>query len=160
MFVSESSIMLYNFIIFYISSIFFYFLLKKRFSEKLSVVGLLFWILSPRIFANSFYNNLDIPFMCFLIFSMNYGMRLFQSPNIKNAVLFSAFSAIAIDIRIMGIIVPFLTFSSIFFYLALKRENLKNYRLPILVSFFLMPFFIILFFPSLWEDPINNFIRT
>ena len=149
------------FLIFFLSLISFFQLAQGRFSNwKLSLLGVLILFLSPRIFANSFYNNLDIPFMCFLIFSMNYGMHLFQSPNIKNAVLFSAFSAIAIDIRIMGIIVPFLTFSSIFFYLALKRENLKNYRLPILVSFFLMPFFIILFFPSLWEDPINNFIST
>ena len=83
-----------------------------------------------------------------------------KNPNLKNAVLFSIFSAIAIDIRIMGIIVPFLTFSIIFFYLAIKKENLKNYYIPILVSFFLMPLFIILFFPSLWEDPINNFIST
>ena len=98
--------------------------------------------------------------MCFLIFSIDYGMRLFKNPNLKNAVLFSIFSAIAIDIRIMGIIVPFLTFSIIFFYLAIKKENLKNYYIPILVSFFLMPLFIILFFPSLWEDPINNFIST
>ena len=36
----------FNFLIFFVSSIFFYLLLKKRFSKELSVIGLLFIILS------------------------------------------------------------------------------------------------------------------
>ena len=57
----------FNFFIFFISGIFFYLLLKKRFSIKLSIIGLLFWILSPRIFAESFYNMKDIIFLSFFI---------------------------------------------------------------------------------------------
>jgi hypothetical protein len=59
---------LFNFLIFFISSIFFYFILKKRFSNNLSLVGLLFLILSPRIFAESFYNMKDIVFLSFFYY--------------------------------------------------------------------------------------------
>ena len=50
----------FNFLIFYISTIFFFLLLKKRFTTNLSIIGLIFLILSPRIFADSFYNMKDL----------------------------------------------------------------------------------------------------
>ena len=57
----------FNFLIFYISTIFFFLLLKKRFSTNLSIIGLIFLILSPRIFADSFYNNKDLVFLSLFI---------------------------------------------------------------------------------------------
>ena len=87
----------FNFIIFFLSLISFFQLAQTRFKNwKISLLGVLFLFLSPRIFANSFYNSTDLIFMCFIIFSMNSGMRLFQNPNFVNSFLFSFFSALAI----------------------------------------------------------------
>ena len=105
----------FNFIIFYISSIFFYLLLKKRFSRKLSVVGLFFWILSPRIFADSFYNMKDLIFLSFFVISLFFAIKFLNTPSYKNAFLSSLACALAIDVRILGIIVPFIIF--VFFIL-------------------------------------------
>ena len=54
---------LLNFIFFFIGSIFFYKLLLNRFSDyKISLIGTLFFVLSPRIYGHGFFNMKDIIF--------------------------------------------------------------------------------------------------
>ena len=51
------------FLIFFISLIFFFKILNRRFNSwQYSILGTSLFFLTPRIFANSFYNNMDIPF--------------------------------------------------------------------------------------------------
>jgi len=65
------------FIIFFFSLIAFYNILKIRFIKwEYCIIGVLILFLTPRIFANSFYNNNDIPLMAFTIFSVNYGLKI------------------------------------------------------------------------------------
>ena len=78
----------FNFLIFFISSIFFYLLLNKRFSKKLSVIGLLFLILSPRIFAENFYNLKDIVFLSFFIIALYFAINFLDHSSYKNAFFF------------------------------------------------------------------------
>ena len=55
---------LLNFLIFFVSAVFFFKLLLNRFSNVfISLIGTSFFILSPRIYGNSFYNNKDIIFL-------------------------------------------------------------------------------------------------
>ena len=57
-----------NFTFFFVGSIFFYKLLLNRFSNyNVALIGTLFYILSPRIYGNSFYNNKDLAFLSFFI---------------------------------------------------------------------------------------------
>ena len=54
----------FNFIIYFVSLIFFYkTLLVITENKYVSLIGFLFLALTPRIFANSFYNNIDIFFI-------------------------------------------------------------------------------------------------
>ena len=56
---------------FYLSLIFFYRVCNKIFTNwRISLCGVLILFLSPRIFADSFYNNKDILFMSSNIFSL------------------------------------------------------------------------------------------
>ena len=150
----------FNFIIFYISSIFFYLLLKKRFSRKLSVVGLFFWILSPRIFADSFYNMKDLIFLSFFVISLFFAIKFLNTPSYKNAFLSSLACALAIDVRILGIIVPFIIF--VFFILKSidNKDFLKETIWKVSIFFCLLIVFTILFWPYLWSDPLTNFLNT
>jgi len=149
-----------NFLIFYISSIFFYFLLKKRFSTMLSIIGLLFWILSPRIFAESFYNNKDIIFLSFFTIGLYYAIDFLDQPTYKKSFALALSCALAISLRIMGIIIPFIVI--IFYILSIsngkrfKYENLSK----ILVYLILLISFTILIWPHLWTDPLANFLYT
>ena len=107
---------LFNFLIFFISSIFFYFLLKKRFSNNLSLIGLLFLILSPRIFAESFYNIKDIVFLSFFIISLFFAINFLDKPSYKNIFFSSLTCSFVMATKVIGIIVPFiiLVFFSVF----------------------------------------------
>ena len=59
---------LINFILFFISTVVFFILCNQIFQDKvLSLIGSLSLILSPRIFAESFYNPKDIIFMSLFI---------------------------------------------------------------------------------------------
>ena len=150
----------FNFTIFFVSSIFFFLLLNKRFSKILSIIGLIFFYLSPRIFAESFYNNKDIIFLSFFIISLFYGISFLNTPSYKNTLLFSITSSLAIATRVMGIIIPFIVL--IFFLLRYleKKKDLKKNIIKIIVFFFLLNTFTLLFWPYLWNDPINNLLST
>lgn len=150
----------FNFTVFFISSIFFFLLLNKRFSKILSTIGLIFFYLSPRIFAESFYNNKDIIFLSFFIISLFYAISFLNTPSYKNTFLLSITSSLAIATRVMGIIVPFIVL--IFFVLRYldKKSDLKKNIFKIIVFFLLLNAFTLLFWPYLWNDPINNLLST
>ena len=95
--------------------------------------------LSPRIFANSFYNPNDLIFMCFCIFAIFFSLKFFKKPNFLNAFLFSLFVANAINMRIMAVIIPMILFFVIFIYLNINNDLFKKYLKPCLSIFIFLP---------------------
>ena len=149
-----------NFIIFFISSIFFFLLLEKRFSILLSTIGLIFFYLSPRIFADIFYNNKDIIFLSFFVISLYSAIIFLEEPSYTNTFFLALASSLAIATRIMGIIIPFIVL--IFFILKIL-DNKKFFNeniIKIIFFIILLNIFIIIFWPYLWIDPIDNFLST
>jgi|TARA_B100001964_G_scaffold101623_1_gene113586 hypothetical protein len=150
----------FNFFTFLISSIFFYKLLNKRFPKIFSLIGVLFLILSPRIFAESFYNMKDLIFLSFFIISLYFAINFLTLMSYKNA-LFSSFTcSLLIGIKIIGIIVPFIVL--IFFVLKTLDNKIffKAHTFKIIFYLFLLISFTIIVWPYLWNDPINNFVST
>lgn len=148
---------LFTFLSFYIGAIFFFLILRKRFGTKYSILGSLLLILNPRIFAHSFYNSKDTVFLSFFIIAIFFFQKYLESKNIKNLVIFAFASAIAVNIRIIGVIIPFFFF--IFFVLEKLntgsiKNNLKQYALYLLLTYA----FTVLMWPTLWENPIKNLI--
>ena len=151
----------FNFIIFFSSTIFFYKILNLRFNNwKISLLGTFFLILSPRIFANSFYNNKDIVFLSLLIISIYFAFKFLKNVNLNNALTFSFFAALATSSRILGlmIVLIFLVFFAFDFFSNPKKnyESLKFIFLTLLCYFI----FTIILWPYLWSSPINNFINA
>ena len=145
------------FVIFFFSLIAFYNILKIHFIKwEYCIIGVLILFLTPRIFANSFYNNSDIPLMAFTIFSVNYGLKILKKISYKRIILFSLFSAAAINIRIMGLIVPVFLCLAIFISSIQNKEEIKKIFLNILKISSLTFLLYILSFPSLWESPFKN----
>ena len=147
-----------NFFIFYLSSIFFFFLIRNRFQNNIiPLIGYFFYISSPRIFGNSFYNCKDIIFMSLLVIAIYFAIKLLKKIKYKNIILFSLFLGLATSIRVMGVfyLLLFITFFLIQSYK--NKVNLQKKIFSFLVfgtSYF---FFTYIFWPYLWEDPINNF---
>ena len=151
----------FNFLIFFISVYFFYLIAKKRFNSKF--IGLLaatLLISSPRIFAESFYNNKDLVFMSLFIISLYAALNFLAKPSLKNIIFFSLTSSLAIDLRILGVILPVIVIL-LYFVDIYKDSNIKKRSIKIILLFISTHiFFIILFWPYLWENPLENFISV
>jgi 4-amino-4-deoxy-L-arabinose transferase-like glycosyltransferase len=146
--------------IFFLSLIYFFRIIKNRFKNwKYAILSVTIILLTPRIFANSFYNNVDIPFMSFTIFSIYYGLKFLKKPNIKYIILFSLFSAISIDIRLIGAVIPTIIFI-IFFFNKIKTQKFKEVIVKLFFVFLLTSFLVFLFWPMLWSNPLNNFFQV
>ena len=150
-----------TFFTFILSLFFFYKLLNNRFdSWKLSLLGVVMIFLSPRIFANSFYNNKDIVFLSFFIFSIYFAFRFIDKPSNKNIILSALFCALTIDIRLVAVILP-AALLLVFFLNELKNKKKIKYIFNRLFSFlFFLIFFVIIFWPYLWSNPIKNFYEA
>ena len=160
---TRSQYFLRHYLIFFtsfIGSIFFYFLAFKRFgSWKLALLGTLFLISSPRIFASSFFNSKDIIFMYFFIANIFFSIVFLEKPNFKNGLLFAIFSSMCVGIRVAGVLVPFLILFFIFIKSLRKDYDFKIKKYIFSFAFFFI-FFVIIFWPSLWENPVDNFVNS
>ena len=144
---------LLTFLTFYLGVVFFYLLTKNQFkSWKIGLLGCLFLILSPRIFAHSFYNSKDIPFLAMFIVSIYTLFKYLDKKTLKNGLIHALACAVLIDIRIMGILVPFFT---IFFIIPdlLNKKRAKRHLSSFLIYFISLFCLTTLFWPILWENP-------
>ena len=120
------------------------------------MLGCIFLISSPRIFAESFYNSKDIIFLSIFNVSNYYGINLLMKKNFSNSILFSLSVAALTSFRVIGLLVPIL-----YLILAIREyfltKNINIIKIFIL-TLFLFIFFLVLFWPFLWEDPISNLI--
>ena len=146
-----------TFLIFFISTIYFFYLLKIHLKTNnfLSLLGVLILISTPRIFSNSFYNGKDILFLSLIIIATFYCLNLLKNFNKKNLFLACLFCAFASNIRIMGIYLPVLTY---IFYVFLP--DVKKFKKNInFFLYFFLGYFLILYitWPFLWLNPLENF---
>lgn len=150
------------FLLFFFSLISFYKICQIRFENwYISILGVFIIFLSPRIFANSFYDPKDIPFLSMLIFSVHFGLLFFKNTNLKYLFYFSIFNSLVISgIRIFGIISPILILSSIILYTFIVKENFKKNITLISLCLILSIIFSIILKPYLWNSPLTNFLNT
>ncbi|MBK5285769.1 MAG: glycosyltransferase family 39 protein [Bacteroidia bacterium] len=153
-----------TFLLFFVSVIFFYRIAKEYFtSRNAALLSCLFFILSPRIFAESFFNSKDLAFLS--VFSMCiYSLFYFlKRQSAGSAILHAFFCGFLIDIRIVGIIIPVLTlllffFDSILNLFSKQKIFLRSYSLGVFILFLIG--FIVLFWPVLWIKPLRYFIEA
>jgi hypothetical protein len=150
-----------TFLLFYAAVFFFYLLCARHFKDwRLGLLGALFLIVSPRIFANSFYDPKDIPFLSLFIINIYILLRFLDKKSLIRALVLALASAALISVRVGGVLLPVFTvfFASLDF--VAKREAPKKAAYTIsayLLSLFLSTW---LFWPSLWGDPVNRFVTA
>jgi len=151
------------FLIFFISLIYMYRLILNRTGKPyISILGPLLILLSPRIFANAFYNSKDLLFMAFCIIAIYYTLLYINQKSYRNLFLAAVTGGLAASTRIIGFIFPFLVVVSIFLEI-FRERNLKKVLLTrdfgrdiqYALAFLL---FLVLFFPTLWENPVRNLV--
>ena len=146
-----------SFLIFLISSFFFYKILTERFNNYfLAYSGTILFITSPRIFGDSFLYK-DVLFLSFFCIALYYLLRLSKNLNLKDIIYFSLFTAIAFNLRVFAIFLP------LTFFLLLIIKNLSDKKSYHYLKYYLLYLFtslclIILLSPYLWSNTIINFI--
>lgn len=151
---------LMTFLLFYVSVIFFFRILNRQYGNKvIALIGCCLLVISPRIFAHSFYNSKDIAFLSLSIIALYYAFEFINQRNIRSLIMFCLTSGILIDVRIAGIYLPVLSITIVIIV------ELVNKRTGKAISYFLIfagltSATIILFWPYLWESPIINFIKA
>lgn len=139
-----------NFVMSFCLVLILYKILRFNFNRTISIIGCLAFVLSPRIFANFFYNPNDIWSAFSLASCLYFLLKLIKKNDIKYIFLFSAALVFAINIRYVNIYIYPL------FFLFLVFNHIKNRPLLIKNIFFqIISFvsFLYLVTPDLWINP-------
>ena len=123
-------------------------------------MGFLFLILSPRIFAEAFYNNKDIIFLSFYAISFYYFLKYFITKKNCFIYLFSLFAAMSINVRILGVLIVLIFIFVLFLDGLNSKKIFKKNFIDIIKCFLLVVLFSYLFWPFLWSNPLENLIYT
>lgn len=152
-----------TFLLFYSSVVTFFSLCTQRFKNwKIGLFGSLLLILSPRIFASSFYNSKDLAFLAVFIISIYTLTRYWRNPTWLRLAVHAIVCAMLTDIRIMGVIVPGLTCGyTLVETLVIGRGTAAWKKTTVAMVQYVIIFFVVmrLFFPILWERPFWHFTQ-
>lgn len=157
------------FLLFVCGLIMFYFLSRRIFHNPwmgLLAAGIL--AISPRIFADAFYNSKDIPllvaFIAAILTLLLLSDRLAKKHNWQNIfvllVLHASASAVLIGIRVAGIAIIPLTLFLVFITLV---DTPTFWKLRLLITFgylILTAGLVILLMPILWHNPWGEFVNA
>ncbi len=152
---------LWTFLNFYISVIFFNLLLYRRFRNHLvSLLGILFLIISPRIFADAFYNIKDLMFLSWFIIGLFFLYRFIHYPTKWNSIILAIVIALASNTRIIGFILLIAACIYLIYAFLTKEINKKEFFINgiIFVGINILLFF--LFLPASWGNPIAFLLKT
>lgn len=145
-----------TFFFFWLSAICMFLLTRKIFrNDKIGLVCVCIYVLSPRLFGESFYNSKDIGFLSFFTVSLYSLQRFLANKNYTNALILAGAAGFTIDIRITGILIPgaaILIMAIDNFLDRSKKPFAKGLKL---LAFFIAVQFvtIVFFWPVLWLNP-------
>lgn len=147
--------------LFFILGVFGFYLLAKYHLENgyLALLGAILLVASPRIYAHSFFNTKDVPFMVLFIFSLYSFVRAFDRRSWQSFVVHGALCGFLTSIRVMGIILVVFTL----FFLVLDfgfNRKLKDLLVPAMLFLLVFGVSLISTWPFLWSDPIDRFLTA
>lgn len=143
---------IYTFLLFFIALIYFYRILSKYIikDRKIALLGVLFLVLSPRIYGEAFYNIKDSVFLSLTIINIYYALTYLNKKSKKSLLLLCFFSALAINCRIVGGLISLFV---ILFNNFSKNESISQ-RVKENLLFILITFIIYtLITPASWGNP-------
>jgi hypothetical protein len=152
---------LLNFLAFFIGCIAF-FLLARKFTRNgwLALLGLTCLVLSPRIFADAFYNSKDIPFLAAYSICLFSLLWFLDRPNIGRAALLGVFTAAMLAIRLPGLIIPALTGLGLLLEVLSHRAPWKRCLGAFVFYLVLTAVLLVFFWPALWPNPLAGFTEA
>jgi hypothetical protein len=117
-------------------------------------------VISPRLFADAFYNSSDMGLLAVFTLGIYTLLRFLRSPSWHTAVLHGIVTAVATDIRVMGLLL--IVFTGIMVMMELSASTAENaprrWHLVQAGLLYLITAaaFTVLLWPYLWEAPLDN----
>ncbi|MBU0762682.1 MAG: glycosyltransferase family 39 protein, partial [Candidatus Altiarchaeota archaeon] len=128
-------------------------------NTKTALIGPTILYLTPRIFAHSFFNLKDIPYMTAYTAGIYFLLRYLKDKSRKNTIYFAVATSFAINMRLPGAMLAATAFTVIGLDAVAKRkiphQDIKN--LPTYLTTTLI--LVILLWPYLWEDTLTKLIE-
>jgi hypothetical protein len=151
-----------------VGAFFFYLLGARVFRNwKVGLLGSVFLVLSPRIFAHAFYNSKDIPFMAMFIVGVYTMLRYLDSKTFALAIVHGAVCGALIDLRIVGVMLVAMT-AGFWTFDALRRAHdaergglgARRGEAGLLAYIIVTGCVTVLLWPTLWKDPLGGFLQS
>lgn len=145
---------------FLIGCYFLFLLIDHLYRNKLlATVGFFLLLLHPRIYAHSFFNTKDIPFLAMYIICFYYFVKAFDKRTLWSFVILGICAGLLINLRIMGILL--LLGVLLILIVDIFRTIEKRKQLQLIIAFLISSLLILyITWPFLWNDPVNNFITA
>ena len=149
----------YTFLNYFIGVICFYKLLSDRFSgRRYGIFGMLMMVLTPRFFAESFYNNKDIIFVAWYIICAFLMEKWFQRRGVFISIVLAFALALTCNTRFNGIIF-FPVLAALLGIESLRNHSIKGWKYFLLVVCLSLLFFYLVT-TNFWENPVETFRET
>ena len=96
---------LHKHLFFLVGGLFAYMLAFRLLGSRLLAVGaMLLFLLHPRIYAHSFFNNKDLPFLAMFMIALFLTHRAFRRDTLSAFALLGAAVGVLVNLRIMGVV--------------------------------------------------------
>lgn len=138
-----------------------YQLAARRFHDwRLGLLAASWLLLSPRLFAESFYNDKDAVFMALFAIATNTEIRLLLKPTGRRMLWHALACAITIDVRIVGVLIPVAT-GGVLLWRGVRGEVAWPRVLGLLAAYGpLTAALVVAGWPYLWPAPLDNFLTA
>lgn len=139
----------------------FYFFLRRLLDDAwLALLGACALALSPRLFADAFYNSKDATLAALFSVSSLTLLRVLERPSQARLLLHALASAACIGVRLVGLLLPALTFALLGLQAFTRRATPGATRAAAGALFAYtaaLVAFVFLLWPQLWDDPAARF---
>ena len=147
---------------FLIGGLFCYLLTYRLFGNRLlALFAMLLFLLHPRIYAHSFFNSKDVPFLSMFMICLYLAHRAFGKSNIWWFVILGVSVGVLINLRIMGITLFVLVAGMQVLDLFRASDGDERRRVISLMGMFILSGLVTLYAvsPYLWSNPLSSFVE-
>ena len=142
--------------------LFAYLLAYRLFGARLlAVAALLLLLLHPRLYAHSFFNSKDIPFLAMFVAALFLAHRAFKRDRPLAFALLGVGVGVLLNLRIMGVVLPAGILSLRALDLIFARTGTERKRILLETGAFALASFLTIYalLPYLWADPIGRAVE-
>ncbi len=156
---------LLTFWLFIVGVAFFYRLASRHLhSWRMGLLGAFLLVLSPRIFADAFYNSKDIPAMVSFIIAMDTLMFFLEKKTWPRTLAHALATAFVISIRITGILIPAFTVLFLIIHTirdAQERNDEFSQFVPVGFGYLVLSVIAtVAMWPFMWQNPVGHFMEA